>query len=116
RVGIGTNINARTRRVGRIKSRLTYIREIASAFRNCRNGRVERGTCSQAETFIAEKGKSPVLDDRSANGCAELILSERRGLVRLATGNFIPLVEELVGVENLISQIFVAGAMPGIRS
>src|SRR5262249_24836439 len=68
----------------------------------------EAGDCLPlAKTFVAAEEEGPVSDDRSADRRAKLILLEwRNGLCRA--------VEEILGVQCLVSQELIGGSMKAI--
>ncbi len=59
----------------------TEVRKVAAAFGERRHRGIERSAGAQPESFITEERKRPVLDNSSTDGCAELVLRERRRLV-----------------------------------
>src|SRR5208282_1967003 len=92
--------------------------EISLAFGQSGNRRVKWGTRPKPESFIAEEGKSLVLDHRPANRGSKLVLGEWGRLVRgrRSRVDFRVLVEKLVGVENLIPEVLIPSTMPAIGS
>ena len=92
------------------------IRKVAASLRYRWHRGVERSARPKPETFIAEKNESLVFENRSANSGAKLVLRKGHWLVRFAGGKFGLFVKELVGIQNFISQVFIAFAMPGVGS
>src|SRR5260370_23114277 len=88
--------------------------KIAGAFRCGWNVGGEPRSCEQAKCFIAAEDKSLVLHDSSADGSSKLVLSERRPLVFQAASELLSLIKKLVGIENLVAQLLICGAMPGV--
>ena len=68
------------------------------------------------EALIAAENEGPVLHKRSAPSAAKLVLREWHGLIWQARVYFGLLVKELVGIQNFISQVFIAFAMPSVGS
>src|ERR1700722_4600914 len=99
-----------------IETREAKIRKVAASLRYRWHRGVERSARPKPETFIAEKNESLVFDNGSANSGAKLVLRKGHWLVRFPGGEFGLLVKELIGIQNLISQVFIAFTMPGIGS
>src|ERR1035438_2137879 len=99
-----------------IETREAEIRKVAASLRYRWHRGVERSASPKPETFIAEKNESLVFENRSANSGAKLVLRKGHWLIRFAGGGFGLVVKELVGIQNFISQVFIAFAMPGVGS
>src|SRR5437867_9310965 len=65
-------------------------------------------------SLVAEECEQLVLDDRTAQNAAELVLIQ--DLLRCSAGPIVAVVEEGIGVKNRVSQIFKRRSMELIRS
>jgi len=65
-------------------------------------------------SLVAEECEQFVLDDRTAQDAAELILIQ--DLLRCSAGTIVTIVEEGIGVKNRVSQILKRRSMELIRS
>ena len=89
----------------RIVDRLPYLREIALLLQRCRGVKQQRAALPLAIALIGGEEKDAVSNDRAADVGAPLVLDERR------RPDAAGVVEEGVGIENLVPQEFVGGAM-----
>ena len=103
RVLVGTNVNAGPMRIGGFESAEAKIGEISARSATVGTVVLKGVPVPKPETFVTEKNESPVLDNRSANGGAKLVLGERHRLVWFPGGDFGFLVEELIGSSKLCS-------------
>src|SRR5262245_40453439 len=88
------------RRVINVSAGGGLLREIASLFDvGAWHGRKETLADAPARALIAEKEEGPVLDDRAADGAAELILLEDRLFRARAIGEEVRRVEFIVAQE-----------------
>ena len=108
-----SSIHAKPRRV---ESRRAQIGKVSQAFLQGWDCRVPWGGRPKPEPFITAENKGPVLDNRSAPSGAKLVLHERDRRVRCASLNLRGLVKELIRIQILIPQVFIAFAMPGVGS
>ena len=99
-----------------VESREAQVGEVTLAFLERWDRGVKRRALPQPEPFVTAENERPVLDDRSTNCAAELILHEWHRRVRCAGIEFLNLVEKLVGIQSLIPQIFVPFSVPGVGS
>src|ERR1700722_2942041 len=82
--------------------------EVATQFGRRGDSALKRDPVSTRKSLVIEEEKRTVLNNRSANCCAELILDELRSRYSAR------IVEEVVGVEDRIPKEFVKGAMKRI--
>ena len=84
--------------------------EVASQLGGSRSSALVRNSIAPGKSLVVKKEKSAILYNRSANCHAELVLNELRAR------NTTSVVEEIVGVQNRITQVFVSGSVKGVRS
>src|SRR5205823_2919026 len=98
----------------RCEASCAEVGKVACAFKRSWNRGQERCSCPQTIAFITEKGEGLVLDGWTTDRGSKLILNPWWGFVLRPFQDFCSLVEKFVGVESLVTQVFVGGAVPCI--